>query len=71
MDTIDIAKLSPEQRLELLEQIWDSLAATPDAVPITAAQREELSRRLDELDREGPIGIPWDEVLRRVRGQSQ
>ena len=71
MDTIDIAKLSPEQRLELLEQIWDSLAATPDAVPITAAQREELSRRLDELDREGPIGIPWDEVLRRIRGRSQ
>jgi putative addiction module component (TIGR02574 family) len=71
METIDIAKLSPEQRLELLEQIWDSLAATPDAVPITSAQREELSRRLDELDREGPTGIPWDEVLRRIRGQSQ
>jgi len=68
MDTIDIAKLSPQQRLELLEQIWDSLAATPDAVPVTSAQREELERRLDELDREGPVGIPWDEVLRRVRG---
>ncbi len=65
MNAIDIASFSPEQRLELLEQIWDSFAATPDAVPVTSAQREELSRRLDELDHEGPVGIPWDEVLRR------
>ena len=70
MDAIDIASFSPEQRLELLEQIWDSLAATPDAVPVTSAQRDELSRRLDELDHEGPVGIPWDEVLRRIRHQS-
>ena len=71
MDTIDIAGLSPEQRLLLLEQIWDSLATTPDAVPVTSAQREELKRRLDELDRVGPAGIPWEEVLRRVRGQAE
>ena len=70
-DTIDIASLSPEQRLRLLEQIWDSLAATPEAVAVTSAQREELERRLDELDRVGPIGIPWDEVLRKVRGQAE
>jgi putative addiction module component (TIGR02574 family) len=70
MDMSDIANLNPEQRLQLLEQIWDSLASTPDAVPVTSTQREELSRRLDDLDREGPVGIPWDEVLRRIRGQS-
>ena len=71
MDTIDIAHLSPEQRLQLLEQIWDSLASTPESVPVTSAQREELERRLDELDRVGPVGIPWDDVLRKVRGQAK
>ena len=71
MDTIDIASLSAEQRLELLEQIWDSLAGTPESVPVTPAQREDLERRLDELDRVGPVGIPWDDVLRKVRGQSK
>lgn len=70
MDTIDIAKLSPEYRLQLLEQLWDSLSATPEAVPMTNAQREELDRRLDELDRDGPVGIPWDEVLHRIRNRS-
>jgi putative addiction module component (TIGR02574 family) len=70
MEAIDIASLTPEQRLRLMEQIWDSLATTPDAIPVPSAQREELSRRLDELDQVGPVGIPWDEVLRKVRGQS-
>ena len=63
---IDIATLSPEERLELLEQLWDSLSSRPDAVPMTKPQREELDRRLDELDREGASGIPWEEVQRRV-----
>ena len=61
---IDIDRLSPEQRLRLLEQIWDSLS--DDDVPLTRAQREELGRRLDDLEREGPRGILWDEVLDRL-----
>lgn len=68
MSTIDIAKLSPEERLELLEELWDSLS--PEAIPMTDAQKEELDRRLDELDREGPIGIPWNEVLDRIRNRA-
>lgn len=68
MSTIDIAKLSPKERLELLEQLWDSLS--PEAVPMTDAQTEELDRRLDELDREGPVGIPWNEVLDRIRNRA-
>ena len=63
---IDIATLSPEERLKLLEQLWDSLSSTPDAVPLTKPQQQELDRRLDELDREGPSGIPWEEVQRRI-----
>jgi putative addiction module component (TIGR02574 family) len=70
MATIDITRLSPAERLELLEQLWDSLSATPNALPLTEAQREELDRRLDDLDREGPAGIPWDEVMQRIRGRS-
>jgi putative addiction module component (TIGR02574 family) len=65
MATIDITRLSPAERLELLEQLWDSLSATPNALPLTEAQREELDRRLDVLDREGPAGIPSDEVMPR------
>ncbi len=64
---VAIAALTPEERLSLLEQLWDSLAAMPEAVPLTEAQRAELDRRLDDLELEGPVGIPWDEVLSRIR----
>ena len=66
----DIFKLDPAKRLDLLEQLWDSLTVTPGALPLTGAQREELDRRLDDLDAEGPSGIPWDEVMHRIRSRS-
>mgnify|MGYP001358271367 CR=1 FL=1 len=68
---ISIEGLSSEERLELLERLWDSL--TPADVPVTEAQRHELDRRLDALDadvREGqPLGIPWDQVIRELRSR--
>jgi len=67
MASIDIASLSLEERLRLLDELWESLSAKPEALPLTTAQREELDRRLDDLDREGPVGIPWEEVLGRIR----
>lgn len=68
---LDIATLTPEERLSLLEELWDSLVATPEAIPLTEGQRAELDRRLDELDAEGPLGIPWDEVLSRIRSRGR
>ena len=66
---IDITTLSREEQLQLLDRLWDSLSSTPSAVPMTDSQREELDRRLDELDREGPIGIPAEEVLGRLHSR--
>jgi len=66
---VDIESLTVEQRLALLEDIWDSL--TPEDVPVTDAQRKELNRRLDDLERDGNAGIPWNEVLKRIRDRSR
>ena len=41
----EIQALSVSDRLQLLEEIWDSLVETPEAVPVTDAQRRELARR--------------------------
>jgi putative addiction module component (TIGR02574 family) len=71
---VKIEELSPEERLALLERLWDSLARTPSNVPVTPEQRAELDRRLGELDRDieegGELGVPWDEVLRQIRARS-
>ena len=66
---LDIADLSPEERLRLIEELWDSLSAKPGAIPLTNAQREELDRRLDDLESSGPEGIPWEEVLQQIRSR--
>jgi putative addiction module component (TIGR02574 family) len=66
---LDIERLTPEERLELIERLWDSLS--DDDVPLTDAQREELDRRLDALDREGPVGVPWEQVHDEMGGTSK
>jgi putative addiction module component (TIGR02574 family) len=64
---LDIESLTVDERLDLLEQIWESLAAHPERVPLTDAQRAELDRRLDDLDREGPVGLSWNEMIAQFR----
>ena len=64
---LNIDSLSTTERLRLIEELWDSLSESPDATPLSDAQRGELDRRLDDLERSGPNGIPWDEVLQQIR----
>jgi putative addiction module component (TIGR02574 family) len=71
LPALNLNSLSPEEKLRLLEEVWDSLAADPAKVPLTDWQRRELDRRLDELDREGPTGIPWERVLSEIEGRSR
>ena len=65
----EILKLNPAERLQWVEDIWDSLTDLPDSIPVTPAQRAELDRRLEKY-RDDPHGaIPWDEVKRRILNQ--
>ena len=66
---MNIEDMSTEERLRLLEELWNSLSQRPENIPLTPEQREELDRRLDDLDRQGPVGIPWEEVLRQIRSR--
>lgn len=59
--------LSPSEKLQLVEDLWDDLAATPEAVPIHDWQKEELARRKANLMRTPASGLTWEEVKRRVR----
>jgi putative addiction module component (TIGR02574 family) len=63
---LDIEQLTPEERLELIERLWDSLS--DEEVPLTDPQRQELDHRLDALDREGPVGVPWEQVHDEMDG---
>jgi putative addiction module component (TIGR02574 family) len=61
--------LSPSEKLQLVEDLWDDLAATPEAVPVQDWQREELDRRKANLMKNPASGLTWEEVKRRVRSR--
>lgn len=61
--------LSPSEKLQLVEDLWDDLASTPDAIPIHEWQKDELARRKASLQaRPAPLST-WPEVKQRVRSQ--
>jgi putative addiction module component (TIGR02574 family) len=62
----EILKLSVEDRIRLVEEIWETVSADPQAVPVTQAQREELDRRLDDLARNPETGRTWEEFRSEV-----
>jgi putative addiction module component (TIGR02574 family) len=57
----DFSKLTPAERIDLAEDLWDSLG--PADVPLSAAQAAELDRRRERLRREGSQGRPWREAI--------
>lgn len=67
---LDFSRMTPDERIELAEELWDSLADTPDAVSLTEAQAKELDRRLEAYRRDGDRGTLWAEALRKIEETS-
>ncbi len=62
----EVAGLSLDQRLELIGEIWNTLAVAPESVPVPESHRVELARRV-AVHRAAPDElISWDEVEAQV-----
>jgi putative addiction module component (TIGR02574 family) len=62
-----LKELPLEERIKLVEDLWDSIAADQKALPLTLAQRKELDRRLDAYELDKNPGRPGSEVLADIR----
>ena len=62
-----IFDLSPAEKLQLVEDLWDDLAADPNEVPLHDWQREELTRRKANLMSNSASGLTWEDVRQRVQ----
>ncbi len=62
LKSLGIERLGIEERLILVEELWDSIAADSAAVPLTEAQRAELDRRIAEHEAAPDDVVPWKEV---------
>jgi putative addiction module component (TIGR02574 family) len=65
-----IFDLSPSEKLQLVEDLWDDLAANSDDVPLRDWQKDELARRKANLLANSASAVSWDEVKRRIRRQN-
>lgn len=66
-------KLSPSDRLQLIEALWDTISEAD--IPVTPEERTLLDERLADLERNPDAQSPWSEVKarleqRRPRGQA-
>lgn len=53
-------KLPAADRMRLVEQVWDSVAAEDGPIALSAEQDAELKRRMDRVARDGLSGTPWE-----------
>ena len=71
LQELGIDRLSADDRLALAEAIWDSVAQEEEQRPITAAQRQELERRLaDSIARPDAV-TPWEVVKARALARAR
>jgi putative addiction module component (TIGR02574 family) len=62
----EILELPVDERIRLVELIWESIAAVPEAVPVSDELKIELDRRLAEFEANPEAGSPWEEVRERI-----
>lgn len=73
MNTIsitDILELPVQERIQLVELIWDSVAAVPEAVEVSPELKAELELRMIEFERNPESGYSWDQVKSRLKDGS-
>ncbi|MFH0879227.1 MAG: addiction module protein [Lentisphaerota bacterium] len=61
--------LSVPERIQLVEDIWDSIAELPETVLLSDEQKMELDRRLDAYHQKPDEGSPWGMVRERIRSR--
>ncbi|NOZ69900.1 MAG: addiction module protein [Deferribacteres bacterium] len=62
----DTLGLSIPERIQLVEDIWDTIASEADAIELTEDDKKLIDERLDAYHRNPDAGSPWEDVLQRL-----
>ena len=62
-DTLD---LSVPERIQLVEDIWDTIAAKADSVELTEEEKKIIDERLEAYHQNPNSGSPWEDVFKRI-----
>jgi putative addiction module component (TIGR02574 family) len=61
-----ILQLPTAERVEIAQEIWESVVEYPESVVLTNAQKQELERRWQAFEQNPSEGEPWEEVKRSL-----
>ena len=71
LQTLGIDRWSVDDRLILVQEIWDSIAVETEHAPLTDVQRQEVDRRLAAHRANPGAAIPWEQVEAEVMARLQ
>lgn len=63
---VEISQLSVAERIQLAEDLWDSILGNQEELILTEAQEQELDRRLERYQHDQTAGSTWEEVKQRL-----
>lgn len=66
----DFSRLTSEQKLRLVHELWDDLMRSPEAVPLTPEQEREAERRLRDHEANPRRYTKWEDLRRRLTGDA-
>jgi len=69
--TNEALRLPPEERLRLIEDVWESFVSDPASLPVSAQQMEELDRRKKHYSANPDSLIDWEEMKSRLRKRGE
>ena len=62
----DSLTLSIPERIQLVEDIWDTIAAEAQSIELTEDEKRIIDERLEAYHRNPDLGSPWDDVYKRI-----
>ena len=62
----DILELSIPERIQLVQDIWDTITDVPESLELTDEQKLEIDRRIEKLDRQPETSIEWSTLKERI-----
>jgi putative addiction module component (TIGR02574 family) len=72
MDRIpELGTLTPREKLELVGELWDELAANPADIPVPPEHIAELERRMEEYRRDPTKVTSWEAAKKRILASRQ
>jgi len=63
----DILEMPVQERIQLVEIIWESIAAVPHAIEVSPELKTELQSRLADFDQNPEAGYSWDQVKTHLK----